>query len=530
MKKWLNKNYKSIIIFAFLIPIITVAVVSISHVTTWYGISNPLSWSIYLSVGIEIAALSSLAAIAANMGKKVYFPFIVATIIQFIGNVFFSYSYIDAGSAMFKSWVELVSPVIQLTGVDPTDIIAHKRFLAFFAGGMLPIISLSFLHMLVKFTQVKPEDVIPEEVKTKEPELLPYKVIESNLVTKKYVDDIYNNEEPIDEEYLQSQWDYLNERRTNSFGLTPEEENKLYEEEIPSAPFGYQAQKDWKEIERKLKTPEPTPEPYDGIKNAYGLSVDQENELYEKEDYFNKMTEETLSTKVIAEPIIEVIPEPTPIPEVIAEPIIEVIPEPVKTNLIDEEAHDKFVEMATDKNGEYHPENFGTKGHEHPSWFHGHQIGKYCEYCKGIPQEDGTVLRQSDDEVIFPTPTPEPQIQALSDEEVMEMNQIEYERKELPEEQIVEEVNVPIKNIPDGYIEKDGKLVQIIGDNVYEITQPHYDVRGDIDGGTLWENGVARGHLDPRGAPGTEGVAGIAEKPIIVGPVIDKTEDEKKKQ
>ena len=70
MKHWLNQNYKTLIITAFLIPIITVAIVSISHVTKWYGISNPVSWAIYLSIGIEIAALSALAAISANMGKN----------------------------------------------------------------------------------------------------------------------------------------------------------------------------------------------------------------------------------------------------------------------------------------------------------------------------------------------------------------------------------------------------------------------------------------------------------------------------
>jgi hypothetical protein len=31
--------------------------------------------------------------------------------------------------------------------------VGHKRFLALFAGGMLPLISLSFLHMLVKFEE-----------------------------------------------------------------------------------------------------------------------------------------------------------------------------------------------------------------------------------------------------------------------------------------------------------------------------------------------------------------------------------------
>jgi len=33
MKHWINTHYKSLIIGAFLIPIITVAIVSISHVT-----------------------------------------------------------------------------------------------------------------------------------------------------------------------------------------------------------------------------------------------------------------------------------------------------------------------------------------------------------------------------------------------------------------------------------------------------------------------------------------------------------------
>ena len=169
MKVWFHKNYKTLIISAFLIPIMTVAVVSISHVTQWYGISNPFTWAIYLSVGIEIAALSALAAISANMGKKIYFPFGIVTLIQFIGNIFFAYSFIDVTASSFKSWVELVSPLLEITGVEPTDFIGHKRFLAFFSGGMLPLISLSFLHMLVKFSEEdKQVEFIVDEKKEEE--------------------------------------------------------------------------------------------------------------------------------------------------------------------------------------------------------------------------------------------------------------------------------------------------------------------------------------------------------------------------
>jgi hypothetical protein len=180
MKVWFHKNYKTIIILAFLIPIITVAVVSISHVTQWYGLSNPFTWAIYLSVGIEIAALSALAAISANMGKKIYFPFGIVTLIQFIGNIFFAYSFIDVTASSFKSWVELVSPLLEMTGVEPTDFIGHKRFLAFFSGGMLPLISLSFLHMLVKFSEAERHvEVIVDDKKEEEE---PTKIDASDLI------------------------------------------------------------------------------------------------------------------------------------------------------------------------------------------------------------------------------------------------------------------------------------------------------------------------------------------------------------
>lgn len=162
---WFQKNFKSIIYIAFLVPILTVAFVSISHVTSWYGLSNPISWAIYLSVGVEIAALSALAAISAKMGKKVYFPFGIVTLIQFIGNIFFAYQYIDVNSESFKDWMDLVDPFVSYLGVESGDPIGHKRFLALFSGGMLPIISLSFLHMLVKFEEEekKEEIQLPEK-------------------------------------------------------------------------------------------------------------------------------------------------------------------------------------------------------------------------------------------------------------------------------------------------------------------------------------------------------------------------------
>lgn len=150
---WIQKNFKTIVYTSFLVPIITVAFVSISHVMSWYNLTNPVSWAIYLSFGIEIAALSSLAALTANMGTKVYLPFAVVTLIQFIGNIYYSFNQLSNESQNFREWVELVGPIFEFLGVDPTDIVAHKRILAFLSGGILPIISLMFLHLLVSFEE-----------------------------------------------------------------------------------------------------------------------------------------------------------------------------------------------------------------------------------------------------------------------------------------------------------------------------------------------------------------------------------------
>jgi hypothetical protein len=157
MKNWLQKNIKNIIVTAFVIPILLVAFVSISHVTSFYGLSNPISWAAYLSIGIEIAALSALAAVSVNMGRFVYVPFFVVTFIQMIGNIFFSFTYIDETGQSFQDWVAMVGGLFENMGIEKTDLNSHKTIVAFLSGGLLPIISLTFAHMLVKFSEQNEE-------------------------------------------------------------------------------------------------------------------------------------------------------------------------------------------------------------------------------------------------------------------------------------------------------------------------------------------------------------------------------------
>jgi hypothetical protein len=294
MKNWFSRNYKTIIVLSFLIPIITVAIVSISHVTKWYGISNPVTWALYLSVGIEIAALSALAAISADMGRKVYFPFGIVTLVQFIGNIYFAYSFIDITSQSFISWVELTSPLVEFLGVDPTDLVGHKRFLAFFAGGMLPIISLSFLHMLVKFTQNEKSPKI-EEPKADAP-----------------------SPEPVGEE-------------------TPVVDAKDIIGEVSRVRL---KEEDLELLEKILsKQTKPNLEPKEKPEEVEEIEIDEPvNEVIPEpimEEVIPEPTPEPIVEEVIPEPIMEeVIPEPTVVEEVIPEPtpepiVEEVIPEPI---------------------------------------------------------------------------------------------------------------------------------------------------------------------------------------------------------
>lgn len=259
MKNWISRNLRNIIATAFVIPILLVAFVSISHVTTFYGLSNPMSWAIYLSVAIEIAALSALAAVSVRMGRFVYLPFFVVTLIQMIGNIFFSFSYIDETGQTFQDWVNMVGGLFENMGIEKTDINTHKTIIAFFSGGLLPIISLTFAHMLVLFTeknqvtdqvtdqvidQVTNHELTTEEArrimdeKIKQEEEIRYKPTEEDLQKLEKVINVIKHEpeevssEPITptQEDLDKLQDFLNKQYVNN--VVEKNQEELTDENI----------------------------------------------------------------------------------------------------------------------------------------------------------------------------------------------------------------------------------------------------------------------------------------------------------
>ena len=164
--KWIKANPNRTM---FLAPIILVAGISISHVVAWYNIANPISWAIYLSLAIEIGAMTALVAATNKIKGGVWIMFGLITTIQMIGNIYFSYKEINSNGELFKAWVELTAPLWDSIGSDSTDVIAMKRWLAFLEGGLLPIISLTSLHFFVKYDNGQTNEVIETPVK---PELI----------------------------------------------------------------------------------------------------------------------------------------------------------------------------------------------------------------------------------------------------------------------------------------------------------------------------------------------------------------------
>jgi hypothetical protein len=217
MKNWVQRNLKSIIVTAFVIPILLVAFVSISHVTSFYGISNPFAWAVYLSIAVEIAALSALAGVSVKLGKFIYFPFILVTFIQFVGNLFFSFSFIEESSEIFKQWMEMAGPLFQPMGVEITDVPTHKLILALFSGGLLPIISLTFAHMLVVYSnrenETKPVPVIDIEDLSRK----------AGIIERENKKEEEINISPTDVQKLD---EYLKEIQSKKFGNQVETEQK----------------------------------------------------------------------------------------------------------------------------------------------------------------------------------------------------------------------------------------------------------------------------------------------------------------
>jgi hypothetical protein len=314
MKNWINENLRKIIIGAFVVPILLVAFVSISHVTSFYGLSNPFTWSIYLSVGIEIAALSALAAVSVNMGRFVYLPFFIVTLIQMLGNIFFSFTFIDETSQSFQDWISMIGGLFENMGVDKTDLNTHKTILSFLTGGLLPIISLTFAHMLVKFSENEKNTDNSEKIenpvvvdlpelmsqKRKEDEKVKYTPTQEQLdLLEKVLTQKYKGPEqitPTDEPYNPSEEELM--KLQDILGLKEDVHESKLKFNIEEEPTETPQENVVDEINETLPEPEPFVEIIEPISEPQNI-IQEEPQVIEDKKKSNPETEEISDYKVL---------------------------------------------------------------------------------------------------------------------------------------------------------------------------------------------------------------------------------------
>jgi len=164
MIKWINSNKETLIRNSFLLPILLVVIMSISHVVSWYDLGNPISWAVYLSIAIEVFALASISAASIKTSKTaIWILFGIVTAIQIIGNIFYEFKDIDMNGEGFQSWIQLIDPFF--IDWEPMD---HRRLLAIIQGGTLPIMSLTALHFYIQFKEKQTENASSKEIEVPE--------------------------------------------------------------------------------------------------------------------------------------------------------------------------------------------------------------------------------------------------------------------------------------------------------------------------------------------------------------------------
>ncbi len=165
-----------------------------------------------------------------------------------LGNIFFSFTYIDETGQSFKDWIDMTGGLFETMGVEKNDLNSHKTILSFLTGGLLPIISLTFAHMLVKFSE-KNQSVVEEtndkveittedarkimEEKIKQEEEIRYKPTEEDLQKLEKVINVIQHEpeevpiEPIrpSEEELDKLQDLLNQKYMGHIENSTDTEN-----------------------------------------------------------------------------------------------------------------------------------------------------------------------------------------------------------------------------------------------------------------------------------------------------------------
>lgn len=233
MKKGKLVHY--FIIGTFVSLYLAVSVISTLHVIKFFELSNPYWLSVSLAIAFELGAAASLASLIVldKMNKAlVWSLFIVLTLFQSMGNVY--YAYVNLHD--FSGWIELFDLVDE-------DVIYQKRILSMISGGILPFVALGFIKSLVDY--IRPSSQTDETVSEKPEEPVLTSVDPSTSDT---------NLDPID--VSEQKEEQIEEKDLDSIAEGEDQSNEMTEMEKPLAYYEFQQEIESNPIANPNSNPE----------------------------------------------------------------------------------------------------------------------------------------------------------------------------------------------------------------------------------------------------------------------------------
>lgn len=158
IKQKTQTTLSKLILAAFLaIPLIS-SIISMFHLVEFFELGNTSWMALGLGISFEIGSIASLLTMTILDKIKswmIYSIFIILVSLQIIGNVYFSFDYINKALIENVQWLN--SAVELFSYIFGNDLQTIKIFLAFLIGTPIPLIALLFLKSTVDY--LKPDNV-----------------------------------------------------------------------------------------------------------------------------------------------------------------------------------------------------------------------------------------------------------------------------------------------------------------------------------------------------------------------------------
>lgn len=137
-----NKIIKYSTASLYVVLYVIVATISCICSIDFFNMTHTDMSSVILAISFEIGSMGCLFGALTTLRNKdnalIWIMFVFLTLMQMMNNTYYSYVHIEN----YKDWIELFDLV-------DMEEITQKRIISIISGCVLPIVSLSFIHLLV---------------------------------------------------------------------------------------------------------------------------------------------------------------------------------------------------------------------------------------------------------------------------------------------------------------------------------------------------------------------------------------------